>query len=272
MPVRPLVLTFAAALLLAGGVSAARAHTVWLEPGDGAEFLVRFGGHAGVLENYSPDKLIEVRAVAADGAALAMDRTDGAEGVRLRVRGEPALMALHFDNGYWSKTADGASVNRPMTEVEQASSGVRAVKYHKSILAWGELAARPLGQPFELVPVSGERPRPGQPLTLRVLVDGRPAPGIALAFDEEGRETVSDAQGLASLVVKPGVNRIWAGQRIALTDDPRATQHSTEYTLVFDAGPKLSLAASALIWIGTFAAVSGLPPSLRALRRRKRAS
>ncbi len=262
MSLRPLVL----ALLLAA-VPAARAHTVWLEPGGGAEYLVRFGGHGGALETYSPEKLVAVMALAADGTPAQAVRIDGGDGVRLRVEGEPALLALHFDNGYWSRTADGASVNRPMTEVEGAVSGVHAVKYHKFIVAWSELAARPIGQPFELVPRSGERPRPGEPLALQVLIDGRPAAGIALAFDEEGREAVSDAQGHASLVVRPGVNRIWAGQRVPLSGDARATQRSTEYILAFDAGPKLSFAVSALIWLAAFAAVSCLPVLTRALRR-----
>jgi len=231
----PLVLAFATLLALLGS-RAALAHSVWLEANpQGPGHVVRFGGHAGVLEDYPAEKLQQVHAYDRQGAELGVVRHDRADGVRLVPEGDAALMTLFFDNGYWSRLDSGRSENRPMDQVPGAVSGVRAVKHHKSILHWNAQASRPLGQAFELVPLADRKPRAGQPLELQVLIDGRPAAGIALAFDEEGELARSDANGRASLVVRPGSNRIWAGQRLAVSDDPRLTELSTEYSLVFHA-------------------------------------
>jgi ABC-2 type transport system permease protein len=169
----PLILAFATLLALLGS-RAALAHSVWLEANpQGPGHVVRFGGHAGVLEDYPAEKLQQVHAYDRQGAELGVVRHDRADGVRLVPEGDAALMTLFFDNGYWSRLDSGRSENRPMDQVPGAVSGVRAVKHHKSILHWNAQASRPLGQAFELVPLADRKPRAGQPLELQVLIDGR---------------------------------------------------------------------------------------------------
>lgn len=226
-----------AAIALFGASTQAGAHTVWLEadtahPGD---YRVMFGGHAGKTESYDMAKLGAVAARDASGKPVVLQRRDGADGVRLSPAAKPALLIVAFDNGYWSKNAKGKSINRPMTEVPDAVSGVHAIKYHKTIVQWTDAVTHATGQPFELVPVSASAPRAGQPLQLRVLIDGKPAAGIKLAFGEEGSDAMSDAQGVASIVPQPGINRLWAGQRLNVQGDPRLTESSIEYSLVFTA-------------------------------------
>lgn len=232
-PLKPHLL----ALALLGVCAQAGAHTVWLEAdkAHAGDYLVMFGGHAGKTESYPADKLGAVAAVDAAGKPVALRREDGAGGVRLSPAAAPALIAVSFDNGYWSKGADGRSVNKPMNEVPGAVSGVHAIKYHKTIVQWGEQATHAIGQPFELVPLSAATPRAGRPLKLRVLLDGKPAAGIKLAFGEEGADAVSDAEGIASIVPRAGINRLWSGRRTALNGDARTTERSIEYSLVFTA-------------------------------------
>lgn len=231
----PWLLLAATALALLTGRTAI-AHTAWLEADpQGSGYIVRFGGHAGVLENYPAEKLREVTALDSRGQPLAITRDDRDSGVRLAPQGEPALMTLFFDNGYWSRLPNGRSENLPMDQLPGAVSAVRAVKYHKYIAHWDELASQAQGQPFELVPVSGGAPAAGETLTLQVLIDGQPAAGIALAFDGAGEDAVSDARGYATLTARPGVNRIWAGQRLPVADNPQFTELSIEYSLVFHA-------------------------------------
>lgn len=234
---RPSPLSLATVGLLALlGSRAAFGHSVWLEadPSD-ASHIVRFGGHAGVLEGYPAQKLQQAQAYDSEGHHLLLRREDRLEGVRLTPQGEAALITLQFDNGYWSKRTNGRSENLPMDQLPDAVSGVWALKYHKSILHWNARASQPVGQDFELVPQTAQVPRAGQELRLQVLIDGRPAVGIALAFDEEGQLALSDEQGFAHLKVRPGSNKIWAGQRLAVEDDPRFSELSREYTLVFHA-------------------------------------
>ena len=72
-----------------------------------------------------------------------------------------------------------------------------------------------------------------QQMKLRVLIGGKPAPGIAIARNEEGREAVTDAQGVASFTPVAGFNRIWSGRRVPVKGNPAFTEDSIEYSLGF---------------------------------------
>ncbi|MCU0951753.1 MAG: DUF4198 domain-containing protein [Burkholderiaceae bacterium] len=214
---------------------AANAHTAWIEAA-GAGYVVRFGGHEGKTEAYAADKVKSVQALDAQGRALAVTTRAADDGVRVTVAGTPSVLALHFDNGIFSRGPGVPSQPRPMNEHPGATQGTHAIKYAKTVAQWGEAATRPLGQPFELVPLDAQPPRAGQPLRLRVLVDGRPAAGIAVGRDENDPQPArSDADGIVSLRVAAGMNAVWSGQRVAVAGEPRFTQRSIEYVLRFDA-------------------------------------
>lgn len=224
------------AAALIGAAGSAAAHTAWLERGDaGGQYRVVFGGHEGKTESYPASKVGTVTALGGDGSALPVVRREADDGVHLQVGGDAAVLLLSFDNGIWSKPDGGRSVNRPMNEVPGATSGVHAMKYHKTIARWGEAATRAWGQPFELVALDAAAPRAGAPLKLRVLIDGKPAAGIRLAIDEDAPGVTSDADGVATIVPRAGFNRIWSGQRSAVPGDARFTTLSIEYILGFEA-------------------------------------
>ena len=206
------------ALLLAAGHAAA--HTAWLEPDPAAAgtYVVRFGGHAGKIESYPPEKLKSVQARDARGATLPVTTT-ARDGVRVSVKGAPAVLTLHFDNGIYSRAEGGKSVPRPMNENPGATQGTHAVKYGKYIAAWGDAVTRPVGQPWQV----------------RVLIDGKPAADIAVARDEGSADAVkTDADGVATFMPQRGPNKLWSGLRTPVTGDPRFTQLSIEYLLAFD--------------------------------------
>ena len=227
------------ALGLAGLASNSDAHTVWLEPIGAAvgEYRVVFGGHAGKVEPYKPEKLKTVEALDASGRKLSVKRSSGGEGVRLHVDGAPALIAMHFDNGIHTRTAEGPSVEKPMNEVPGATRATYAVKYHKTIVEWQPRVTRPLGQPFEVVPLDAAVPRAGEPVRVQVLRDGKPLAGVKLGRGEEGTasDPVTDAQGIAAFVPQKGFNKLWAGKRIQTSDNAKYTELSYEYLLGFDA-------------------------------------
>lgn len=227
----------AGALILSSG--AACAHTVWLEavadkPGD---FKVMFGGHAGKLETYAATKIKSVDAHDASGKALKVARDTTAGGVMLHVDGKPATILMHFDNGIHTRTAAGPTVEKPMNEVPDAKSATHAEKYHKSILVWGPSAVKASKQPFEVIPVSDKAPRAGEPMQVRVMSQGKPVAGIRLGHGEEGKPTdpVTDANGVAAFIPVTGFNKLWAGQRTAVTGNPAYTELSYEYLLAFNA-------------------------------------
>lgn len=225
------------AFLLAALSFGALAHTAWLEanaesPG---AYHARFGGHEGKTEPYDMDKLKAVAAFSAAGNPLVVVREDGDGGTRVRVDGEAAVLTLSFDNGVWSRPEGARMVNKPMNEVPGAISGVHAMKYHKTIAHWGEAATRSWQQPFELVPVDAAPPVAGSPMRIRVLIDGEPAVGVKVAADESADGTLTDANGIATVIPQAGLNILWAGQRTAIANDDRFTTLSIEYILAFDA-------------------------------------
>jgi len=225
--------------ILACCASAALAHTVWLEPvaQSAGDYRVFFGGHAGQLEPYVPEKLKDVEALDRAGKSLTVSRRITKDGVLLHVDGSPAMIAMHFDNGIHTRPPTGRSVEKPMNEVPGATRATYAVKYHKTIVDWSPPVTRIIGQPFEVVPLSAEQPRAGQPFRVRVLQDGKPVPGVRLGQGEEGtaEDPVTDADGVAAFVPRRGFNRLWAGKRLEATGNPKYTELSYEYSFGFDA-------------------------------------
>lgn len=212
------------------------AHTAWLDSTGPGAYRVLFGGHGGPqdVEDYPAEKLGEVQAFDADGKALKVERGTSAP-VQITAP-RAAVLLLHFDNGFWSRAAEG-SVNRPMNEVTGATSAVHAVKYGKTVHDWAA-GTRVFDQPFEVVPLGDAAPAAGTPLRLQVRIDGKPAAGIAVMHDGEAPGMKSDADGVVELVMTPGINRIWAGQRTSVSDDARYTTLSIEYMLVLDLGAR----------------------------------
>jgi nickel transport protein len=94
---------------------------------------------------------------------------------------------------------------------------------------------KPAGQPFELVPL--EAPKPGRPMRLLVLIDGKPAAGITVSRDEMMEGVKSDAQGIAAFTPQPGWNRVWAGQRTPVAGERNYSERSVEVMFVFEARP-----------------------------------
>ena len=122
-----------------------------------------------------------------------------------------------------------------MNEVPGAISAVRALKNGKTILAWTPLVTRAVGQTFEVTPLDATAPVAGQPMRVRVTLDGKPLAGVRLGHGEEGEAGETDSEGVASFVPVKGVNRLWAGRRWPVADNPQYTQLSHEYLMSFEA-------------------------------------
>jgi nickel transport protein len=153
------------------------------------DWVLQFGGHQGKLEPASAGKLRQVTAIDARGRALAVRRAVEGTTARVKVAGAPAMIALHYDNGIHTRTATpGPSVERPMNQVAGAVSAVNAQKYHKTIVRWAPIVTRPIGQPFEVTPLSAAQPVAGQPMRVQVRLDGRPAAGVNIGFGEDTAE------------------------------------------------------------------------------------
>jgi nickel transport protein len=213
----------------------AQAHNVWLEPEPDGAYLVQFGGHAGQLEEYPAAKLGKVTAYDRRGRKIDVVTTPGKDGVRVKPERQAAMIAAEFDNGFFSKTDTGPMVNQPMTENPGATSGVHAMKFHKTVIQWGVVARKELGQAFEIVATDSEPPYAGEPMTVKVLRDGKPVGGVRLSFGESGAPVMSKPDGTATLTPAKGRNQLMAIQRLPVVGDARTTSLSYEYLFAFQA-------------------------------------
>lgn len=160
----PLIL----ALTLAAAASLpAQAHDAWSEA-RGAGYAVVFG-HDGKLEEYAPAKVKGLVALDASGAPLKIAQTAAPDGVTFTVAGKPALVTLEYDNGFWTRTTEGQK-NLPKNEVVGALSASHAIKFGKTVYAWGPAATKARGQDLEIVPVSASAPVAGQPVQVQLLL------------------------------------------------------------------------------------------------------
>lgn len=216
-------------------VQSAMAHTLWLQPGvQPGHYRLLFGGHQGRLEPFQPAKLTALQGWGVDARPVAVERRQGADGWQVTAPAAAVLTAA-YDNGYWSRLDDGRSIEKPADQVTGAVEQIHALKFHKLIARWDTPAAtRVYGQPYELVPLAATRPVAGQPMHIRVLIDGRPAAGIALAEGEEGATARTGIDGVAVWTPHRGINRIWSGRRtVTNPGQPVPHQESIEYSLVF---------------------------------------
>jgi nickel transport protein len=96
-----------------------------------------------------------------------------------------AAITAAMDYGMWSKTPDGAWINKGKNEVPNAVVSERNWKYavHITNIAKGEV---PLlaNQTLQLIPVGGVIPQDmGKPITLRAMFNGKPVAGVEMLFD-----------------------------------------------------------------------------------------
>ncbi|MFV0276628.1 MAG: DUF4198 domain-containing protein, partial [Parahaliea sp.] len=230
------------ASLLAALVSATNpgfAHTVWLDPvaEKTGEYQLLVGGHAGKLEPLERTKLKSIDTIDASGVPAGWSWLDSSGGARIQVAANTVMVAIHYDNGIWTRDAMGRSVNTPMNDVPGAEAGTLAVKYHKTVVSWENIVSKPLGQPFEVIPLDSSQPVAGKPLKVQVLLDGKPLSGASVRHVEDDNTSLTDAQGLAEFVPTAGVNKLWAGHRQAVSS-PTHTELSYEYLLGFAALPQ----------------------------------
>ena len=223
-------LLFAAACTIAG---AAAAHDAWIEPREGG-FQVVFG-HDGKLEPAAAAKIKSLAAINASGVALPV-KIDAGDSPKFTVGGQPTLLTLHYDNGFWSKTTEG-SKNLPRNEVPGAISSSHAVKFGKTLVVWGVAITKSQGQQLEIVPFVGEAPSIGGSVQVQVLWNGKPLAGAKLKSSEYSgtdKDIVANAEGKAAVPVVKGRNTIQVAHKLELPGDLKADVLNTSANLIFD--------------------------------------
>jgi len=232
--------TFSTALLLAGLVAAgsASAHGLWLENRRGNIDVVY--GHGPADDAYQTSKFQAVWGFDKSGNKVPVQIQYLESHVRLLPQGNAAVIASWFDNGFYTQRADKSWVNKGRSQVPDAVSSGNYVKYNLAILQSGATLPKNLSQ-LRLAIIPQKDPtvlKAGDSLPVRVLLDGKPLPGVKITEDYRGLDNVSsfetDSDGRANVVVRNrGLNVIEVGYTLELKDNPDADKLGMSSTLSF---------------------------------------
>ncbi|SQH72114.1 DUF4198 domain-containing protein [Helicobacter mustelae] len=119
---------------------------------------------------------------------------------------KPALIALHYDFGYYSFDKDGKPYPQRRDRIQDKNGNAitqtrKIYKLSKNILAWNDAFAKPIGMDLEIVPLQNPlKLRENQELEVQVFYQGKPMGGLgfedqvgdikSLKTDEEGRAKI----------------------------------------------------------------------------------
>ena len=227
---------FSKSLVFALGalVGAAHAHDAFFESlssGSDGKFIVRFADQGKPL-SYSPSKLKRTWAYNKAGQEVPLQQTPGADVVEIKAPADAAMLALEFENGFFSRLPSG-SVEKPMNEVPGATTGVWAKKTGKYVLQWGGAVNKPAGMELEIIPTATSTPKAGDVIKVQVLWQGKPIEGVMVSKGEHQVGMTTDANGFTTYNVQPGHNFVWAERRIPVAGDARYTTLAVATNLVF---------------------------------------
>lgn len=222
-----------ASACLAWATIPASAHNAWVAK-DSTGYHILFGHET--TEGYPPSKVKEVTALDFKGNKLAVKIVPSDSSVSLKPTGKPSCFLVHFENGFFTKTTDGTK-NMSKKGLKEYISAINAVKYSKSIFSWNAMLVKPLGQKFEVVPLSNPSLIKGDDsLAVKVFFDGKPLPGAPLNVSGTAEiVATTNAQGLAKVKLpSSGRKMIAASMKIPLKGDPDADTLSLSGALYFD--------------------------------------
>lgn len=236
---RPIRLIALAAALVAS--TAASAHSIWFAQRAGDLALVYGHGAEDLSVIKRFDKLTAVGGADAAGRPVAVSWrwTDHLAFVNLE--NAPTVVATTMDNGLWTQGPDGQWHNQGKDEVPGARQSGRYLKYATHLRVLPKAEVKPFaGLAFQIVPVGSAFPqRMGEPLKVRVLMDGKPAAGAKVwadgVNDPDAKPMRTGKDGTLSLKVRnQGLNVIRAEFDAPPPDVAKAdkTEHSATLSFV----------------------------------------
>ena len=235
--------TLAVVASLLAGMSAAnlaQAHGIWFAQRSNQLALI-YGLGADDLDVIKrQNKLKSFTAYDEHGKEVAAQLTPSGPLLVVNTDNKPAIVAAMMDYGLWSKAADGEWYNKGKDEVPNATVSLHTFKYavHLREPLHGAMPVLP-GQKLQIVPVGKQLPdRMGQPLTVRVLFDGKPVSGAEvqpdLVNDPDSTPLKTGADGTVTVKVRnQGLNVVVAKLDSPSSEPAKASTDEHEATLSF---------------------------------------
>ncbi|PMS16718.1 DUF4198 domain-containing protein [Trinickia dabaoshanensis] len=223
-----------------GAAGLAHAHGIWFAERSNQLALI-YGLGADDLDMIKRQpKVKSVTAYDEHGKALPTQLTASGPLLVVNTDSQPAIVAGVLDNGLWSKTADGKWYNKGKDEIPNATISMHTFKYAVHLLKplHGPLPILP-GQKLQIVPVGSQLPdHMGQPLTVRVLLNGKPVPGAELqpdlVNDPDSEPLKTGADGTVTIKVRnQGLNVLVAKYDSPPAEPAKSSSDEHEATLSF---------------------------------------
>ena len=213
-------------------------HSAWLQKRQG-EFVVVYG-HGPSDDSYAPEKVAKVKGYDANGKALKVSKkkTNGGY-VPLNLTEGTALVALKFDNGFWSQDAKGKWHNLPKSKVTGAKQGGHYVKNSLTIVDDFTSLPKSFDIPLVIIPQSNPlKLHSGDEIRIRVMFNGRPMAKTNVIGDYVNQgsrvSAITDDDGYATLTIRnQGLNVIFVSKDETLKNNPDADKLSIMATLAF---------------------------------------
>jgi uncharacterized GH25 family protein len=240
MKIRGKLVVVAGLLAGIGAAGLAQAHGIWFAERSNQLALI-YGLGADDLDMIKRQpKVKSVTAYDEQGKEVPTQLTASGPLLVVNTDNQPAIVAGVLDNGLWSKTADGKWYNKGKDEVPNATISMHTFKYavHLCRPLHGSVPIIP-GQKLQIVPTGNQLPdRMGQPLTLRVLLDGKPAAGAEvqpdLLNDPDSEPLKTGADGTVTIKVRnQGLNVVVARLDSPPSEPAKANSDEHEATLSF---------------------------------------
>jgi nickel transport protein len=223
------VIAFVAILTWSGE---ALAHDLWLERQDNA-FLLRYGHHGGAVLPLQAEKVKTLMCRKDKGGAENLRAKALATSKQLSLKASCAALSTFFDGGFYSLTPDGEK-NLPKNKVPDAVKAWRSKQFAKWVDIRSSLAGQPLGDEFEIVPVTDlAKAKTGNKATFRVLLGGKPLPGAILAIDHKPLGETDDQGEVRIKIRASDVEQVSASFRRAIKS-AEADSEVFEASLTFE--------------------------------------
>lgn len=184
MPSRKALFLLGAIAVVLACEGAAFAHDLWVERQDGA-FVLRYGHRGGEALALPGAKVKTFVCRPAKGNARDLVASAKIEPKQMSIASACAVVSAFLDGGFWSLTPDGEK-NLPRNQVPDAVKAWRSRQFAKWVDMRSPLANQPMGDEFEIVPVSElAKVKTGDKASFRVLLAGKPVSGATLAINHK---------------------------------------------------------------------------------------
>lgn len=216
-------------------VSGVFAHQIVAKPVGKNKYEIAFWTHDG-FEKYEPSQLLEVNAYGSNLESIKAGVNYQKDMIVLTEK-TPAMITATFDAGYWINTHKGFIRGDKLGANGIIFDAIHSVKLTKSILSWSEEMINPIGEAYEIVPLSNPFAlKVGEKLPIMVLRDGKPAGNVLMEIaNHDELKVKTNELGIVLIPIKAkGLQLIAARFEKQIFDDPKASRLFVQSSLTFE--------------------------------------